>query len=723
MQLTNNQTVNIMMFVKLCGSIFAEGRDRMKKAKHFLSFLLTLALVLTAVPMTALPAGAAASEDFTYSVISETNKTCSITKYTGTATELEIPSVLDGYTVTEIGSRAFYKCTALTSVTIPDSVMSIGSGAFERCTSLKSITISDSVTSIGNFAFENCTSLESITIPDSVTRIGDSAFYNCTALTSVTIPDSVTNISGSAFSGCTSLTSITIPNSVTSIGDFAFSGCTSLASLSIPESVTSIGERAFDNTAYYNTESNWENDVLYIGNYLIEAKDTIGDVYVIKDGTKTIADEAFKDCASLTNITLPNSVINIGDYAFGRCETLTTVILGNSVTSIDDYAFYNCTVLTNIIIPDSVECIGKGSFFGCFGLTSITIPESVVSIGVEAFTACIALKYINVAENNPTYASVDGVLFDKDKTELLVYPCGADTNYTIPNGVTRVGSEAFVFCISLDSVTIPNSVTNIGDYAFARCETLATVTLGNSVTSIGEGAFCGCTSLVNIMIPDSVTSMGGYVFYESGLQTLCGYSGSYAEDYANKNGHTFVALQKLTDATTGISVCEGSFENFPASTVLNVEKRAVEETAVTYDITLTVDGEITQPTSATTVKMPVSAETGGAQYKVYRQEANGGYTDMCATYQNGYMVFTTDHFSTYVLLNTTLCTQGDMNGDASMTISDYAVMADIAIGKQTPTAQNIYCGDLNKDSVVDFFDVSLLDLVLNGNYTLEEITN
>ena len=147
--------------------------------------------------------------------------------------------------LTSIGEKAFYSCTSLTSITIPDSVTSIGSGAFSGCTSLTSITIPDSVTSIGECAFWICTSLTSVTIPDSITSIGECAFEGCHSLTSVTIPDSVTSIGCGVFSGCTSLTSITIPDSVTSIGDWAFSGCTSLTSVTIPNSVTLIGKEVF----------------------------------------------------------------------------------------------------------------------------------------------------------------------------------------------------------------------------------------------------------------------------------------------------------------------------------------------------------------------------------------------------------------------------------------------------------------------------------------------
>ena len=256
-------------------------------------------------------------------------------------TSITIPDI-----VTTIGVCAFYSCSSLTSITIPDSVTSVGNQAFDGCSSLTSITIPDSVTTIGWGAFCRCSSLTSVTIPDSVTTIGSSAFYYCSSLTSVTIPDSVTTIGGYAFNGCSSLTSVTIPNSVTTIEMYAFSDCDSLTSITIPDSVTTIGSSAFSHC------------------------DSLTSV-TIPDSATTIGDSAFQDCSNLTSVTIPDSVTTIGDYAFWDCSSLTSVTIGDSVTTIGNSAFNSCSSLTSVTIPDSVTTIGSGAFYNCSNLTSV----------------------------------------------------------------------------------------------------------------------------------------------------------------------------------------------------------------------------------------------------------------------------------------------------------------------------------------------------------------
>ena len=492
-----------------------------------------------------------------------------------------LTSVTIPNSVTSIGGGAFSHCSSLTSVTIPNSVTSIESNAFYNCSSLTAIivegdntvydsrencnaiietatntliagcqstTIPNSVTSIGYYAFSGCSSLTSVTIPNSVTSIGGGAFEDCSSLTSVTIPSSVTGIGYQAFKNCFSLTSVTIPNSVTSIGYWAFRDCTSLTSVTIPNSVTSIEEEAFVNTGIFNDNSNWENGVLYISNCLVAAKESLSGVYTIKNGTRIIADYAFRDCSSLTSVTIPNSVTSIAKGAFSGCSSLTSVTIPNSVTSIGDRAFegtsiynnesywengcmymgnclikakddltgtytikngtqivlYNafegCSFLTSITIPNSVTCIGNQAFRDCSSLTSISIPNSVIHIEEASLAGCPALSRIIVENGNPVYDSRNNCnAIVETATNTLIAGC---KNTIIPNTVTTIGRSAFWYCSTLTSITIPNSVKTIGVRAFVFCPSLTSIKIPKSVTKIEGAILTGCNSATSIVVEE-----------------------------------------------------------------------------------------------------------------------------------------------------------------------------------------------------------------------------
>lgn len=193
-------------------------------------------------------------------------------------------------------------------------------------------------------------------------------------------------------------------------------------------------------------------------------------------------------------------------------KEITAVVIESGVTSIGNCAFSGCSSLTSVMIPDSVTRIGDKAFESCDSLTSITIPKSVTSIGI-AFVICKKLSSIVIDVENANYTSINGIIFNKNCTNLLLYPAGKkDSTYEVPAGVTSIGEYAFYYCSSLTSVTIPKGVTQIGECAFEGCSGLTSVTIPKGVTSINGGAFFGCSSLTSVMIPESVTSIGAWAF-------------------------------------------------------------------------------------------------------------------------------------------------------------------------------------------------------------------
>ncbi|MCR4658889.1 MAG: leucine-rich repeat protein [Bacteroidales bacterium] len=427
--------------------------------------------------------------------------------------DLSIPSSVTNpnngqtYAVTSIGGMAFYGCSGLTSVTIPNAVTSIGYDAFYGCSGLTSVTIPNSVTSIGYDAFSGCSGLTSVIIPNSVTSIGMYAFYDCSGLTSITIPDSVTSIGEMAFSSCSGLTSVnfnainctsmgssaypvfqsctnlntvTIGNNVQTIPAYAFTGCSGLTSVIIPNSVTSIG------------------------------------IY------------AFYDCSGLTSVTIPNSVTSIGGMAFLNCSGLTSVTIPNSVTSIGNYAFSDCCGLTSALIPDGVTSIGRGSFRNCSGLTSITIPNSVISIGEDSFMDCTGLISVAFNADSCTYAGT----FDYGP----FHGCTNITSFTLGDNVKVIPSYLCRDLTSLYNITIPGSVTWIDAYAFYSCSGLTSVTIPNSVTSIDWYAFGNCNSLDTVyMMPLEAPTLGSSVFFHNASDRVFILNGCSYDNYYNNS--------------------------------------------------------------------------------------------------------------------------------------------------------------------------------------------
>ncbi len=481
----------------------------MIKTKRILATIIAFCMICTLIPMVAFADDAnsgSCGPDLTWTYNSET-KTLTIS---GTGTMPDYCSDSHAGQVAPWIKASSIKDN-LEKVEIRDGVANIGENAFYCCGKLKNITIANSVTSIGSSAFYHCDSLTDITIPESVTNIGDNAFSCCNGLTSITIPGTVTSIGDGAFSSCDGLTSVTISDGVQRIGEYAFYWCGALENISLPDSLTEIGVNAFFLTQYYPSEPEW--DVLYIDNHLIKAYEweinhATKTEYSIKSGTVNIADNAFEGCEKLENITLPESLVSIGNYAFK----------------------------------------------GCSGLTGIKIPQGVANIGDYAFQHCFDLTGIIVAEDNNAYCSENGVLYNKERAEIICFPIAkSDTSFTIPKGVTTIANGAFADCGNLTGVTIPNTTEVIGDEAFHTCGNLKNIIIPDGVTKIGRRSYYDCSAMTTAAIPNSVAIIGEEAFNKCVKLTKVYYIGDETDWSEIAKGKNYSISDSIIEYCKGIS--------------------------------------------------------------------------------------------------------------------------------------------------------------------------
>lgn len=488
-----------------------------------------------------------AGGEYTYTI---TNGEAEIIKYNGNGGSVTIPSNLGGAPVTRIGNRAFYRCTGLTSLTIPNSV-----------------------TSIGAWAFGYCSGLTSITLPQGLKSIGIEAFANCTGLTSVTIPQGVTYIEYYVFSGCSRLTSISVD---------------------------------INNSAYASKDG-----VLYNkeGTILIAFPGGLTSV-TIPPGVTKIGVGAFADCSGLTSITIPQGVTDIGREAFAYCHGLTSITIPESVTSIGSAAFWFCTNLTGFTVARGVTTIGDQAFGYCNRLTSITIPQGVTNIGVGAFTNCTGLTNITVDTNNTSYASIAGLLLNKGKNILFECPAGL-TSVTIPETITAIGSHAFTGCSRLTNITIPPSVASIGYYSFSECTGLTSITIPASVISIDGLAFDNCRRLASIVFDSPTTTIADESTLPSATKII-GFDPSTAKSYAIKYNRKFEALPaKKVSVGAQVGIIKAATESQRATFAVSTQSISNGKAVTITWISSSEIGQVIAPATGSAVSIAASASSSG----------------------------------------------------------------------------------------------------------------
>jgi hypothetical protein len=495
---------------------------------------------------------------------------------------VKIPTHIHGIPVTTIGTNAFSGHSNLTNVLLPATITYLAQGAFEHCSNLASIGFLGDAPSLGTgvladdtnatvyylpcasgwgsdfaglptalgtqFLFDYTTNggaititgysqpCETVDIPSSlnglpVVEIGTNAFRDRDYVRSVTIPTSVTNIGPGAFQGCLNLTNVLLPNNLRSISHDTFNSCYSLYTLNIPSSIGSIGANVFSN-CFNLRKISFPAGVTNIGSGAFEACYDLTNI-VLPDNLHSISDYTFDGCDLLTNLSIPAGVTSIGTNAFAGCYYLQNITLPSGLTNIGPYAFYHCASLNGLPFPGTLTRIGEHAFEECGSLTSITIRANTTNIGTAAFAGCIGLSDIGVISLNPTYSSVNGVLFNKSHTILMQFPAGATGVYSIPSSVTNIDDYAFYECRALTNVTIPPGVRNIGTWAFESCFSLTNLSLPSTVTNIGDVAFRNCTNLSAFVVDPAnpaYSSVDGVLFSKD-LTQLIQYPPARIGDY------------------------------------------------------------------------------------------------------------------------------------------------------------------------------------------------
>ncbi len=673
-----------------------------------------------------------------------------------------------------IGKTCFQGCISLTGLFIPQSVESIGGGIFGDCDALQSVEIEDEnnnfifkdgilydvkngilvsavnslipekvivdecTKTIDYYAFADCNNLYEIEIPQGVVNIGEKAFARLDNLKNIDIPDSVTNITTLAFYRCNGLVSVQVPGSVTAIKNGTFRECNNLKKVILNEGVAKIEDSAF-----------------VFCSSLEQIK--------LPQSLMSIGSGAFDNCTSLISVELPDNAI-ISSSTFRGCKNLSKIVLSDTNNNyiVKNGILYNKNITrilcypagikdTEFFVPDTVKTIGDFAFYGTKALESINIPDSVTNIGTDAFGECSGLKEVVIPDSVTSMG------------EAVFYKCTSLEKVKLSVNITMPNPAVFQYCSNLKEVVLSENMRFLGDFMFSYCTQLTNIVLPDTLTSVLRSAFQNCDNLKNITVPKNVTTIRDYAFgyyYDEQSATykkyddftISGYAGSKAQEYAEANGIRFIELNEK-ETTDGIKIeysKDDSSIGGDNEEKISLESRQLTESdeeyskidftgkiedsdvkpedvkSVTYEISLKNEsGQTVQPSEKVTVKIPVPDGYMGGNCKVYYVNEKGKFTNMNAVCQNGFLIFETGHFSTYLVTETNIktvseITYGDANGDGKIDSRDAVVIKKYVAGF-TGFAIDLEASDVNADGKVDTRDaVKILKKIVGFDVTLGE---
>lgn len=456
------------------------------------------------------------------------------------------------YNVTSIGNSAFYWCSELTSVSIPDNVTSIGSYCFAYCSNLSNVSLSNNLSALGMGAFAGCSKLESITVPGSIGILESSVFQNCTGLKSVVLSEGITEISHIAFNGCTSLISIALPSSLSKIGS-AFSGCSSLESIILPKKLTTVNGSAFSGCSGLKELiiEDGESELFFSNPYTTSNIVCFSDcplenIYIGRNIERDENATLFVDNKTLKTVSFGENVTMINSSEFYGCENLSSLTFSKSINTISSNAFWGCSSLKRIVIPSNVRTIGENAFANT-KMSELIIEEGENSLSSSGDCICsgssidsvfwgrngVSIKFKkikhlvlgnisyfwSIGTSKSPYSDYKGC----DTINVLSIKAASDTlhfavaqtvnfssyryNYTLPFHNIHIDS---VYC---DRIIDVHDSYNTGRTfnPFAGVNSSFKLTIGNSITSISNNMFAGC-NIPSVFIPKNIKKISSTSF-------------------------------------------------------------------------------------------------------------------------------------------------------------------------------------------------------------------
>jgi predicted outer membrane repeat protein len=618
--------------------------------------------------------------------------------------------------VTTIGDAAFRAATSLTTVTFESgsTLTSIGSAAFER-TAIASISLPSTLTSLGNYAFWSNSALTSIVIPEGVSALYQNTFAYITTLTSVTLPINLSYIDMETFKGATALTSLIIPNRVSSIGANAFTNTTALTTYTY---CGTVSDADLTTAGLGGKTKTCAPPVLFDcptggGKYQVFDGELIGTSGVcsgdlVLDSSVTAIKYVSLQGTTITSLTIPASVRSmenplyytkevvsiyvdsasttfksIDGVLFNFSGTLliaypaskpgTTYTIPSSVTDLGIYAFGSNKYLTSMSIPNGVISTGGVIFHNSQALTTVSIGTGLASLGGQDFAWNKTLTAINVEAANTSFASINGVLYNKEISALLSYPAGkAGTSYVAPSTVTStattafggivnlltadlssvstLSSQAFMDATSIQEVIFGDSLTLLSSQAFQSASALRKVTLGTGLSSIGYGAFYANDRLYCIIYAGSDSTIQNYS-YPNGVVPVTSSSNCLANPAITLSNSTIsgtigTPINSYTISSTGGAVATYSISpsisyipglSFSTSTGIISGTPLYASSAQTFTVTATNAADVATRT-LTIVVRPIPVPFLNSLTKPTMNLKDGKYVCTAGTYEFGYTI-------------------------------------------------------------------------------------